>query len=393
MNKPELLAPAGDLIRLKTALLYGADAVYIGGDNYSLRANANNFNNDLLKEAIDFAHNINKKVYITVNMFFHNEDLKDINEYLIFLNDIKVDGIIVSDMAIIKRVKQLKLDLFIILSTQMSVTNYNALNFYETLGIKRVVLARECNREDILEMKKHSNMELEVFIHGAMCTSYSGRCVMSTYLTKRDSNRGGCSQVCRFSFDVDNGNKDFQMCSKDLNMVDNLESLIKANISSFKIEGRMKSVYYIATVVNAYRILIDKICDLSINNQIIAYYKNVLQRVSNRENKEQFYNSETSEIDQYFTGREELSNQDFVALVIKYDINSGYALVEQRNRFLKGDILEVFGPVTNVTKINIKHIINNKKEEVISCPHPQEIVSIKIDTLVHPGDIIRRNIT
>ena len=217
--KYEILLPAGDIGRLKFACLYGADAVYISGYNYSLRANANNFSLDEIKESVEFAHNLNKKVYVTVNMIFHNEDLKELDDYLIKLDEIGVDSFIVSDFAVIEAIKRLKLKTKFFISTQKSITNLEAVKFYKELGAYRVVLARECDRDDIKNIKENIDTEVEVFIHGAMCTSYSGRCVMSNYVTKRDSNRGGCSQVCRFIFDNDTEHE-YAFSSKDLNMID-----------------------------------------------------------------------------------------------------------------------------------------------------------------------------
>ena len=235
--KYELLLPVGDLNRLKFACLYGADAVYIGGVNYSLRANANNFSLEEIKEGVDFAHKLNKKIYVTVNMIFHNDDLKDLDEYLISLDEIGIDAYIVSDFAVIEAIKRLKLKTKFFISTQKSITNLEAVKFYKELGAYRVVLARECSREDIKYIKENIDTELEVFIHGAMCTSYSGRCIMSNYVTLRDSNRGGCSQVCRFIFD-NNTKYDYAFSSKDLNMIDYISDMMDLKVESYKIEER-----------------------------------------------------------------------------------------------------------------------------------------------------------
>ena len=248
----EVLSPAGDLERLKWALMYGADAVYIGGYNYSLRANANNFSIPDITEGVAFAHSLGKKVYVTVNILFHNEDLEGLTEYLTTLSDIGVDAFIVSDLAVIKRIRELNLKPEIHISTQESSVNKFAVKFWESVGATRVVLARECSKIDILDIKNNTDAELEVFIHGAMCTSYSGRCVLSNYVTKRDSNRGGCSQVCRFIFKTKKYD-DFQIASKDLSMIDHIPELVDMGVSSLKIEGRMRSMYYIATVVNTYK--------------------------------------------------------------------------------------------------------------------------------------------
>lgn len=390
--KYELLLPAGDLSRLKTACIYGADAVYIGGYNYSLRANANNFSLDEIREACEFAHKLNKKVYVTVNMIFHNEDLSGLDEYLMALDEIGIDSYIVSDFAVIEAIKRLKIKTPFFISTQKSITNLETIKFYKSLGAYRVVLARECSREDIKYIKENIDTEVEVFIHGAMCTSYSGRCVMSNYVTHRDSNRGGCSQVCRFVFD--NGLDDeYAFSSKDLNMIEYLPDMMNLGIESYKIEGRMKSMYYIATVANAYRTIMDKKINGTLTEDDIIYYKKVLNRVSNRENTSQFYNGVPGEEGQYFNGRQEFSNQDFLALVIDYDKESKIATLEQRNKFSVGDVVEVFGPNTSVKSFEIKDILNDKDEYVESASHAQEIVRVKIPFEVSSDDIIRVKIS
>ncbi len=381
----EILSPAGDLERLKWALMYGADAVYIGGYNYSLRANANNFSVEEIKEAVSFAHNLNKKVYVTINILFHNEDLKDLDEYLITLSNLGVDAFIVSDLAVIKRINYLKLKPEIHISTQESSTNRYAFKFWENLNATRVVLARECSKEDIIDIKNNTNLELEVFIHGAMCTSYSGRCVLSNYVTKRDSNRGGCSQVCRFIFNMDDLN-DFQIASKDLSMIDYLEDLINIGASSLKIEGRMRSMYYIATVVDAYKRVRDMIENNSLTDEKLSYYKKVLNRVSNRENKVQFFDKEPTREEQYYTGREEASNQDFLGVVKEV---GDLIKIEQRNYFKIGDQIEVFGPNTLVNKFTLEYMVNKDNIPVDSARHPKEELYIKVPFKVNENDILR----
>lgn len=381
----EILSPAGDLERLKWALTYGADAVYIGGYNYSLRANANNFSIDEIKEAVTFAHNLNKKVYVTVNILFHNEDLKNLDDYLIELSNANVDAFIVSDMAVIKRINELKLKPELHISTQESSTNKYTIKFWENLGATRVVLGRECSKIDMIDIKENTNAELEVFIHGAMCTSYSGRCVLSNYVTKRDSNRGGCSQVCRFTFNMDDNN-DFQIASKDLSMIDYLEDLINIGVSSLKIEGRMRSMYYIATVVDSYKKVRDMVLNNTLTEEKLNYYKKVLNRVSNRENRPQFFDKEPGVNEQYYTGREEASNQDFLGLIKKAD---DLVTIEQRNNFKIGDEIEVFGPNTAPQKFTLEYMVNEKMEETNVARHPREILYIKVPFKVNSGDILR----
>ena len=388
----ELLLPAGDFDRFKVAIDYGADAVYFGGEKYNLRANAVNFTLEDIKKATEYAHQRGKKIYVTVNMIFHNEDLEGLDEYLLALDKIGIDSYIVSDFAVIEAIKRLNIKTKFYVSTQKSITNLESVKFYKSLGAYRVVLARECSREDIKFIKDNIDTELEVFIHGAMCTSYSGRCVMSNYVTLRDSNRGGCSQVCRFSFD-NNTPYEYAFSSKDLNMIDYISDMMDLGIESFKIEGRMKSLYYIATVANAYRTIMDKKIDGSLDNETIEYYKKVLARVSNRENISQFYDKVPYVEGQYFSGRQEVSNQDFLAVILSYDEKNKTALIEQRNKFNVGDEIEVFGPNTVVQKSKIEYIINDEKINVDSASHPQEKLTINMPFKVNKGDIVRVKIT
>lgn len=382
----EVLSPAGDLERLKWALMYGADAVYIGGYNYSLRANANNFSIPDITEGVAFAHSLGKKVYVTVNILFHNEDLEGLTNYLTTLSDIGVDAFIVSDLAVIKRIRELNLKPEIHISTQESSVNKFAVKFWESVGATRVVLARECSKIDIIDIKNNTNAELEVFIHGAMCTSYSGRCVLSNYVTKRDSNRGGCSQVCRFIFKTKKYD-DFQIASKDLSMIDHIPELVDMGVSSLKIEGRMRSMYYIATVVNTYKNVVTLYKEGKLTNELMEYYKRVLNRLSNRENKSQFFTGDVNRSDQYYTGRKEVSNQDFLGVVLDYSDN--VMKIEQRNNFKVGDTIEVFGPNTLATKIKVDSIINEENESVSVANHPQEVLYVKVPFKVEKNDILR----
>lgn len=382
----EVLSPAGDLERLKWALMYGADAVYIGGYNYSLRANANNFSIQDITEGVEFAHSLGKKVYVTVNILFHNEDLEGLTNYLTTLSDIGVDAFIVSDLAVIKRIRELNLKPEIHISTQESSVNKFAVKFWESVGATRVVLARECSKEDILDIKNNTDAELEVFIHGAMCTSYSGRCVLSNYVTKRDSNRGGCSQVCRFIFKTKKYD-DFQIASKDLSMIDHIPELVDMGVSSLKIEGRMRSMYYIATVVNTYKNVVTLYKEGKLTNELMEYYKRVLNRLSNRENKSQFFTGDVNVSDQYYTGRKEVSNQDFLGVVLDYSDN--VMKIEQRNNFKVGDTIEVFGPNSCPTKVVVESIKNEDEESVSSANHPQEVLYVKVPFKVEKNDILR----
>ena len=389
----ELLSPAGDLDRLKFAFMYGADAVYIGGVNYSLRANAKNFNNEEIKEAVNYAHNLNKKVYVTVNIVFHNEELNGLKEYLLYLDSINVDGIIVSDIVVMKLHKELNLKLELHISTQASISNKESALFYKNLGAKRLVLARECSKNDIKEIKEVTNLDLEAFIHGAMCTSISGRCVLSNYCTNRDSNRGGCAQICRWEFDYLNKSGEkitdtpFSMTPKDLNMVPFIKEMIDVGINSFKIEGRMRSVYYIATVILIYRRLIDKIVNNTLTNAYTSYCLNILNRCANRESTPQFFDKLPGVDEQYYLGRQELSNQDFLGLVIDY--KDGVAKIEQRNNFKVGTIVQFFGPDTKTFDYKVEEILDEDNNLIEVAKHPQMIIKLKVSNKLNKYDMMR----
>ncbi len=396
MDKVELLAPSGSLDRLKIAFLYGADAVYIGGRNFSLRANATNFSIEEIKEACSYAHNINKKVYVTVNIIFHNDNIEGLVDYLKQLEACKVDAIISSDPMIIDVIKENNINLKIHLSTQMSCANTEAALFFKNLGVERVVLARECSRENIKSIIDNAKIEVETFVHGAMCSSYSGRCVLSNYFTKRDANRGGCAQICRWTFDLCDKDKNiiesdtkFTMSTKDLSMIDNLKDMIDIGITSLKIEGRMRSNYYIATVVSTYREAIDNYYKNTLTEEKIAYYKKVLNRVANRESTSQFYNSFPGVEGQYFLGRQEISNQDFLGVVLDYDDDNHIVTLVQKNYFKPKDKVSMFGPSIETFNFEIPNIydIDNNKLDVAR--HPEEIIKFKLDKKVYKDDIMR----
>ena len=384
----ELLAPAGDLEKLKFALHYGADAVYVGGQNFSLRANAKNFSLQDLEEALLFAHERGKKVYVTVNIVFHDEATTGLKEYLQKLADIHVDAVIVSDIAVMKLIKDENIPLEIHASTQASILNPYAALFYKNLGATRVVLAREASKEDIKEIKLMTNLDLECFIHGAMCTSFSGRCVMSNVVTNRDANRGGCAQICRWTFKTDE-EPIFSMTSKDLNMISNIESMINRGVNSFKVEGRMRGIYYIATVIHTYRKLIDQIKNNTLDEREVRYALDILNRSANRDSSPQFYDGLPTEKEQYFLGRQEISNQDFLGLVLDYDEEEKMVLLEQRNYFKKGDIVEFFGPETATFTYTVHTILNDKDEEIEVANHPNMLVKLPVDKPLHKWDMMR----
>ena len=393
MDKVELLAPAGNLERLKIALLYGADAVYFGGRNYSLRANAKNLSIQEIKEACDYAHKLNKKVYVTVNIVFHNEDIQGLKEYLMELEKCKVDAIIVSDPLVIKMVNENKINLEIHLSTQYSTVNYEAVNFWHELGVKRIVLGRETSKEEIKEIIDKTGMDIEMFIHGAMCASYSGRCVLSNYFTNRDANRGGCAQVCRWNFDlVHDGKKmnndlKFTLASKDLCMLEYLTDIIKLGVKSLKVEGRMRSVYYIATVINVYRRAIDEYYNGTLNEDKIKEYRRCLNKVANRDSCDQFFNTFPTEREQYYLGRDEVSNQDYLGIVDDYD--GEYVKLIAKNYFKKGDRVQIISPFRDVISFTMPEIYNENDELINISNHPEEVVKFKLDKEVRKFDMLR----
>ena len=396
MKKIELLAPAGSLEKLKVAFHYGADACYIGGRDFSLRANATNFSVDEIKEACDIAHGLGKKIYVTVNIVFHNEDVKGLEEYLRSLEEAGVDAIIMSDPWLISFVKEKKINLGLHMSTQASTLNYESVNFWKDLGVSRVVLARELHYSEIKDIIDKTGMEIETFVHGAMCSSYSGRCVLSNYFTNRDANRGGCAQVCRYCFDLYDDNKEkvesdteFTMSTKDLSLISMLSKMIEIGIASLKIEGRMRSNYYIATVVSTYREAIDSYYDGTLDEEKLAYYKKILNRVANRDSEEQFFNTFPDVKGQYFLGRQEVSNQDFLGIVLDYDEENKIVTITERNFFKKGDVVEIFGPKTKTITFTVPDIYNEDGELVDAARHPEEIIRFKLDILVRKDDIMR----
>lgn len=396
--KPELLAPAGDLARLKIALIYGADAVYIGGEMFGLRANATNFTLDEIKEGVEFAHNLNKKVYVTVNIVLHNKEAELLLEYLKELDEIGVDAIIVSDPTVIKTALT-HTNLEVHLSTQQSTLNTEAVDFWKKQGVTRIVMARETSYNDLCKIKNSVDIELETFIHGAMCASISGRCVLSNFLTARDANRGGCSQICRWEFDLldehlkkINDSNDFTFCTKDLTMLQHIPELIDLKISSFKIEGRMRSIYYIATVVGIYRRVIDEYWN---NNEKFKYntqYENVLNRCANRETIPQFFKTSCNPNYQYYIGREEPSNQDFLGYVIDYDKETKVATIEQRNYFSKGDAIEIFGYDIEPIELTIGEIIDEEGNSIDVVRHPLQVVKIKVEKELKKDYLLRKKI-
>ena len=395
MKKIELLAPAGNLEKVKWAFMYGADAVYLGGRDYSLRANADNLSVDEIREACDYAHNLGKKVYVTVNIVFHNEDFNGLEEYLKGLYNAGVDAVIVSDPLVITLIKEVVPNLEIHISTQQNTLNYEVCNFWNEEGATRVVLGRESSKEDMLSILKNSNVEIEVFIQGAMCVSYSGRCVLSNYFTNRDSNRGGCSQICRWNFDLYDeyknkvsNDEDFAITVKDLTLIPYIGELIDMGISSLKIEGRMRSVFYIATVLHVYRKVIDEYYK---NGKVenIDKYNYEIFRCANRDSVPQFYLERPGVNEQYYSGREEVSNKDFLGIVIDYDEESKEIILEQRNYFKIGDEMTIFGPNIDDFDLKVEYIKDESNAYIDVARHPKQIVRIPSERKVYKNDIIR----
>jgi len=395
VKKPELLAPAGDIERLKIAFHYGADAVYLGGSLFGLRANAINFSLEEIEYAVKYAHNLGKKVYVTANIALHSKELRDLENYLKELDKIGVDAIIVSDPAVIEMAKKVT-NLEIHLSTQASTLNIEAVKFFKKLGVTRIVLGREANREEIKNIIDETGIEIETFIHGAMCSSISGRCVLSNFFTLRDSNRGGCSQICRWDFNLLNENKEplkgekpFTFCTKDLSQLKYIKDMINDGIASFKIEGRMRSIYYIATIVGTYRKVIDNYW-----NKIEGYEYNlkdeqILRSCANRDAVSQFYDGTNDYTCQYYNGRTEVSNQDFLGVILEYNKETKIAKIEQRNYFKVGDTIEIFGPNIDDITMKIEEIFDENMDNIDIVRHPKQIVYISIDTEVFPNDLIR----
>ncbi len=379
MKRIELLSPAGDIERLKVTLLYGADAVYIGGEKYGLRANATNFTLDQIREGCNFAHNLGKKVYLTVNMVFHDEDMDGIEEYIASVVDAGIDAFIVSDPFIISYIKKNFSQVEVHLSTQDSTTNYKSVEYFQKQGVDRVVLAREVSFFEIKEIIEKTGIDIEVFIHGAMCTCYSGRCALSNYVTNRDANRGGCAQVCRFAFGVE-GKKDFTFATKDNNLARYIGQLIDIGVTSLKVEGRMRSLYYLATVIGTYREIIDRYYNNTLTEDILRVLEDRLSRVANRAVSTHYFLKMADATDQYYTGRNEASNQDYLGQVISYDKAKKLVKFYERNYFQVGDLVELFTPSGNRVSFIIEKLYDEDMNQLNVARHPDNIYYVYLDT-------------
>ena len=412
MKKIELLSPAGDFEKLKTAIHFGCDAVYFAGKRFGLRAFSDNFDDDEIIKAIKYAHDHNVKVYITVNILAHNDDFNGLLDYLKFLDQNKADGVIVSDLGIAKLVLD-NTDLELHVSTQANITNLYSAKVWQNMGAKRLVLARELNLKEIYNIKKELNndIDIETFVQGAMCISYSGRCLLSNYLTGRDSNKGACAQPCRWNYALGiKDNKDdisyypiqednkgtYILNSKDLCLINNIKDLYDAGINSFKIEGRMKSNYYVATITNAYRIAIDNFYN---NKESNFDYISELQKTSNREFTTGFYfdsdqktNTLTSKVSQTLTSKVSQTYM-YTAVVLDY-LDNNYLLVEHRNKFKLGDTLEVLSPDENFNKtFKVEEILDLNKNKIEEVKKIKQQVFIKCPYKLHRLDILRMKIS
>lgn len=371
-KKPELLAPAGNMEKCKMALLYGADAIYLGGNKFGLRAFAANFSMAEIKEAVEFAHNLGKKVYVTVNIFAHNEDIAELPEYLLSLEEAGVDALLISDFGVWSIARQVVPDMALHVSTQANTCNWAAVEAWKNLGAERVVLARELSIAEISEIDKKCDVELEVFVHGAMCISYSGRCYLSSYLTGRDGNRGECAQVCRWNYQLVEENRPDQafpieedergtyiMNSKDLCLLDLIPELAEAGVDSLKIEGRMKSVHYVATVVSVYRKAIDAWYSNPEQFSLKSEWKDELEKVSHRPYFYGFAVNRPDENGQIYTTSSYVQTRDFVGIVTGYDKETNTAYIEQRNKMVAGEKLEVLMPDGTLLDI----VLNDMRDE------------------------------
>ena len=410
LEKPELLAPAGSLEKLKFAVHYGADAVYIGGQQYGLRSNADNFTFEEMREGVEFAARYGAKVFVATNIYAHNEDIAGLEAYLRGIEAAGVAAIIVADPIIIETCKRVAPKLEIHLSTQQSTMNWQAVQFWKEEGVDRVVLAREASMQEIVDIKQNVDMEIEVFVHGAMCSSWSGRCVLSNHFTDRDSNRGGCSQSCRWKYDLFtteedrsgsqigikelplfNDNDDaFSMSSKDLCMIEHLPELIRSGVDSFKIEGRMKSVHYVATVVNAYRQAIDAYFADPVNYELKPEWLYEVQKAANRPLNTGFFFDTPDHEDHIFEPEDKAAPYDFVGVVMEYDEATGTAIIQQRNHFKPGQEIEFFGPQGTFFKQTVVDIFDEAGIQLDAARHPLQRIRMKVEQPVKPFDMMRK---
>ena len=403
MNKPELLAPAGNFSKLKTAVYYGADAVYIGGKSFSLRALSDNFTDEEIARAVEYAHGKNVKVYVTVNIFAKNSDFDKAKEYFKFLYSVGVDAVLITDIGLIDLCKEVAPKLPIHLSTQANTLNKYAVRAWKNYGIERVVLARELSLAEIAEIREFvPDIELEAFAHGAMCISYSGRCLLSNYLNGRDSNRGECVQACRWSYELREKNKggeyypieedergSYILNSKDLNMISHIDEMLDAGVISLKIEGRMKSEYYLATVINAYRRAIDEYCKIGDKYKENSMFYDELIKTSHRAFTTAYTLGDNFDTVNY-SDSQSVGEKQFIAVVTK-GTAGGYTEIEMRNRFKKSDVLEILSPSDNFNKtFVVNEMYDEDGNEIVDAKIVQQKIRIKCEYNLREGDILRK---
>ncbi|MCE5220385.1 MAG: U32 family peptidase [Clostridium sp.] len=404
MIRPEILAPAGNLDKLKIAIDFGADAVYLGGSKLNLRAFADNFTNEQLKEGVEYAHGKNRKVYVTMNVFPHNADLTGVEDYLRDLHTIGVDAIIASDPAIIATAREVVPELEIHLSTQANNVNWKSAKFWYDQGVKRIVMARELNLNEIKQMRDNlpEECEIEAFVHGSMCISYSGRCLLSNYMVGRDANRGACAQPCRYKYSlveekrpgeyypvVEDENGTYIMNSKDLCMIEHIDDVIKAGVYSLKIEGRMKSLYYVAAVVKSYRQAVDAYLKDPDNYKFDPKWMENLNNVSHRQYHTGFYYGETNK--QVYEDSGYIRSADIVGIVREYDEETKIATIEQKNKVLNGDIVEVLRPEGDNFEITLHDMTEENGIPIDSAPRAQMMYKVRVDIPLIPKDLLIKN--
>jgi U32 family peptidase len=403
MNKPELLAPVGSFEKLEMALAYGADAVYFGGKAFGLRAFSDNFNDEEMVKALNYVHSKGKKAYVTVNIFPHNEDIDRLPDYLRFLDQAQADAILLSDLGVYRLARDVAPNLPIHISTQANNTNWSSVKMWEELGASRVVLARELSLAEIKGIRSKVHVELETFVHGAMCISYSGRCLLSNYLSGRDSNRGACSQSCRWKYAlveekrpneyypiVEDERGTYLFNSKDLCLLPYLPELMQAGISSLKVEGRMKSVHYVATVIKAYREAIDSYYENPAAFTVKQEWLEELNKVSHRAYTTGFYFNKTRASDQIYGTSSYSQTHDFVGLVLSYDAKRRVALIEQRNNMKVGETIEIAQPGQLPFTQVIESMTNEAGESISVAPHPQQQITMPMKNPVVPYAMLRR---
>ncbi|MCI1883030.1 MAG: U32 family peptidase [Sporolactobacillus sp.] len=402
IKKPELLAPAGNLEKLKIAVRYGADAVYIGGRAYGLRSRAGNFSLDEMKEGAAFAHEHGAKLYVAANMVVHEGDAEGADDFFRALQAISVDAVIISDPALLAICFRAASGLPVHLSTQASTTNYKALEFWKEIGVRRVVLAREVGLEEIRAMRRHCDIELEAFVHGAMCIAYSGRCTLSNHMVCRDANRGGCAQSCRWKYNLlaidgqkeksllPTGAEPFSMSAVDLSMLRHLPDMIDAGIDSLKIEGRMKSIHYVSTVCNAYRQAIDRYCADPGRFNFDPIWEEEIRKTAQRDLSTGFYYGVPTEKEQLFGQPRQLPKYTFAAQVVGYDPATKRATLEQRNNFGVGEEVEFYGPDFVHFRQKVCDMRDEDGTAIDRAPNPLMTVTIPVDRPVKPFYLMRK---